>query len=69
MSTPLIDATKAAEILKLHPKTVKRLAAKGEIPATKIGRVWRFSEASLDAWVGSRLKLPSHPSPDERIDL
>ena len=36
---PLITADRAAELLKLHPKTAKRLAQAGELPGMKIGRV------------------------------
>jgi excisionase family DNA binding protein len=60
---PLITADRAGELLKLHPKTVKRLAQSGELPAMKIGRVWRFRESSLDAWMAARLQCSSHPSP------
>lgn len=60
---PLITADRAAELLQLHPKTVKRLAQAGEIPGMKIGRVWRFRESSLDAWMCARLKSSGHSSP------
>jgi len=60
---PLIDAERAAELLQLHPKTVKRLAAAGIIPAMKIGRVWRFREPELDAYIVRQLELSGHPSP------
>jgi excisionase family DNA binding protein len=40
MCEPLITADRAAELLKLHPKTVKKLAQAGELPGMKIGRVW-----------------------------
>jgi len=66
MCEPLIDAARAGELLKLHPKTVKRMAQAGELPGTKIGRVWRFRESSLDAWLDGRLKFPCHPSPEEK---
>ena len=59
----LITADRAAELLKLHPKTVKRLAQAGNVPGMKIGRVWRFRESALDAWMSARLKCSSHPSP------
>jgi len=39
---PLVTADRAAELLKLHPKTIKKMAQAGELPAMKIGRVWRF---------------------------
>jgi excisionase family DNA binding protein len=63
MCEPLIKADRAAELLKLHPKTVKKLAQEGKLPGMKIGRVWRFRESSLDAWMSGRLQCCSHPSP------
>ena len=60
---PLIDAERAAKILGVHPKTVKRLAAEGGIPAMKIGRVWRFRESELDAHIVRQLQYSGHPSP------
>jgi excisionase family DNA binding protein len=60
---PLITADRAAELLKLHPKTVKKLAQAGKLPGMKIGRVWRFRESSLDAWMSAGLQCCSHPSP------
>jgi excisionase family DNA binding protein len=60
---PLITADRAAELLKLHPKTVKRLAQAGTLPGMKIGRVWRFRESSLDAWMSAQLQCSGHPSP------
>jgi len=63
MCEPLITADAAGKLLKLHPKTVKRLAQAGELPGMKIGRVWRFRESSLDAWMVARLEFSRHPSP------
>ena len=63
MCEPLITADQAAELLKLHPKTVKRLAQARELPGMKIGRVWRFRESSLDAWMTARLECSGHPGP------
>jgi excisionase family DNA binding protein len=63
---PLIDAERAAVILGLHSKTVKRLAQVGRLPGFKIGRVWRFRESSLDEWVRQGLECSRHSSPRER---
>jgi excisionase family DNA binding protein len=63
MCEPLITANQAAGLLRLHPKTVKRLAQAGELPGMKIGRVWRFRESSLDAWMAEGLKCSRHLSP------
>jgi len=60
---PLIDAHEAAKLLRLHPVTVREMAARREIPGLKIGKVWRFRASSLDEWVNSRLALVRHQPP------
>jgi hypothetical protein len=45
VSTLHLDA--AAEFLKVHPKTLQRLAQAGSVPACKIGRAWIFVEHLL----------------------
>lgn len=38
----LVDSREAAPLLQIHPKTLQRLARKGEIRAMRIGKLWRF---------------------------
>ena len=40
-----------AAYLKLDAQTICRKARKGEIPACKIGRTWRFSADVIDQWL------------------
>jgi excisionase family DNA binding protein len=40
----------AAELLHLHPVTLRAAAAGGRVPAFKIGRAWRFVDVDLLAW-------------------
>jgi excisionase family DNA binding protein len=56
-----LDSRQAAELLQIHPKTLQRLARKGEIRAMRIGKLWRFRTSDLDVWVELRLKLGSYP--------
>ena len=42
---------KPGEMLGLHPKTVQRLARRGEIPAVRIGRYWRYRASALNHWI------------------
>ena len=64
---PLIDANEAGRILKMHPVTVREMAARNELPGFKIGKVWRFRASSLDEWITGRLELSRHQlSPEER---
>ncbi|MBF6990940.1 helix-turn-helix domain-containing protein [Cupriavidus sp. IK-TO18] len=37
---PTVGLTGAAEILRVHPKTVEDLIRDGSIPAGKVGRSW-----------------------------
>ena len=48
---PLLSDSQVGQLLGLHPKTVQRLARKGEIPAVRIGRYWRFRATALDSWI------------------
>ena len=55
---PLLDSEEAAAMLKIHPKTLQRLARSGEISAVQIGRLWRFRASSLNAWLVQKM-IPS----------
>jgi len=50
----LLDSIQAAELLRIDDKTLQRMACKREIPAIKVGRLWRFRGSELDTWVRSR---------------
>ena len=50
MSEILLTVAEAATTLRLHPVTLRALAAAGTVPAVKIGRAWRFVEVDLLAW-------------------
>ena len=44
---PLLSEADAGKLLGLHPKTVLRLARRGDLPAIRIGRYWRFRASRL----------------------
>jgi excisionase family DNA binding protein len=46
-----LSLKQAAKLLNVHPNTVRSHAAKGVLPATKIGRDWRFIDDDLVAWL------------------
>jgi len=52
---PLLDSDQAAAILKIHPKTLQRMARRGDIRALQIGKVWRFRASVLDEWIQQQL--------------
>jgi len=50
----LLTPAQAAERLRLHPKTVVRMARDGRLPAVKVGTGWRFHADQLDIAPRSR---------------
>ena len=52
---PLLDSEDAAKLLRIHPKTLQRLARRGEIQGVRIGKLWRFRASILNEWVNSRI--------------
>lgn len=50
---PVWDCEEAGVFLRIHPKTVKRLASMGSLPGFRIGNRWRFRPSELDAWAHS----------------
>jgi excisionase family DNA binding protein len=52
---PLLDSNQAAAILKIHPKSLQRMARRGDIRALQIGKVWRFRASVLDEWIQQKL--------------
>jgi excisionase family DNA binding protein len=53
----VITVQEAAQMLKLHPRTIMNMARRGEIPSTKIGRQWRFDAAVLEKWLAEQMAI------------
>ena len=49
---PLLDSEEAAALLKIHPKTLQRMARRGGIAGIQIGKLWRFRASALNKWLG-----------------
>lgn len=45
----VLTAEEVADLLRMTPGNVRRLARDGEIPATRIGGSWRFSRDRIVA--------------------
>lgn len=57
---PYLEVSEAADYLRLHAETVRRMAREGTIPAVKFGRSWRFKVSALDEWA---CKSPTTSNP------
>ena len=51
----VMTSVEAANYLKMHVKTVCRLAKEGKIPAKKVGSEWRFLRSVLEQWLTETL--------------
>ena len=51
---PLLDSDEAAALLKIHPKTLQRLARNGEICGVHVGKLWRFRVSALNEWLNGK---------------
>ena len=50
--TPAImTVEQVAKHLRLHIGTIRQLARDGEIPAFKVGKLWRFKKELLEQWI------------------
>jgi len=47
----LMTVGEVADYLRVTEKTIYRLLEKGRIPATKVGRQWRFDIRLIDKWL------------------
>lgn len=47
----ILDADEVAQLLRLHKRTVLRLANRGELPGFKIGDQWRFKRDDLEEYI------------------
>jgi excisionase family DNA binding protein len=46
-----LDIDQAAALLKVHPKTLQKLARAGDVTGCKVGRSWVFVERLLIDWL------------------
>ena len=50
-SPEVLTGREAAKFLRLHVKTIYRLAKGGKVPGRKVGGDWRFHREELDKWL------------------
>ena len=50
----IMTTKEVSEYLKLHEITICKYASEGIIPATRIGRIWRFDKDVINDWINAR---------------
>jgi len=53
MQDELLDVQEVAARLRVNPRTVLRMADRGELPGLKVARRWRFRSSDLDTYLQS----------------
>ena len=61
MSSELLSVGQVAQILGLHPRTVRRFIREARLKGKKVGKEWRILRADLDVLTGTE------PSIRERV--
>ena len=56
-SDEILTIEEVARYLKLKPQTIYKWAQDGQIPATKLGKEWRFRKSLLDEWIDAAIVL------------
>src|SRR5919109_4205673 len=56
MDEEILEVAGAARVLGVSTRTVYNLARKGDIPAMRIGREWRFALKNVREWVANASK-------------
>lgn len=50
----IMTLEEVAKYLKMKPQTIYLWAQKGNIPAVKLGKEWRFRKDVVDEWLNQR---------------
>lgn len=69
MEDNILTIEEVAKYLRVSDRTVYDWAQKGEIPAGKIGTVWRFKKSEIENWVNVRLSSDSAKQSDMQIQV
>jgi excisionase family DNA binding protein len=52
----VLDAKEVAKILKVHQRTVIRLAERGELKAFRVGDLWRFRRSDVEEFINKQIE-------------
>jgi excisionase family DNA binding protein len=50
----LLNSEEAAAVMKIHPKTLQKLARRGVVRGIHVGKLWRFRASAIEAWIESQ---------------
>lgn len=53
----MLTVQEVAQFLRVPISTIYKLARRGHLPASKIGKHWRFTRRGLDEWVRGSYRI------------
>ena len=69
MDGDILTIEEVAKYLRVSERTVYDWAQKGEIPAGKIGTVWRFKKTEVENWVNARLSSDLQKQNEQSVQV
>ena len=69
MGDDILTIEELANYLRVSDRTVYDWAQKGEIPAGKIGTVWRFKKSEVENWVNARLSSDANKQNEIQVQV
>ena len=69
MEDTILTIEEVANYLRVSDRTVYDWAQRGEIPAGKIGTVWRFKKSEVEKWVNERLSSSTDRIKDNAVQV
>ena len=61
----IMTIEEVAKYLKMKPQTIYTWAQKGDIPAIKLGKEWRFRKDVIDEWLNQKFDDKYQPIIDK----
>jgi excisionase family DNA binding protein len=56
----IMTLQEVARFLRVHPMTIYRLIQRGDLPAARVGRSWRFRKDQINSWLLAREVNSNH---------
>jgi excisionase family DNA binding protein len=59
----IMTVEEVAKYLRVHTMTIYRLIQRGDLPALRVGRGWRFKKDQIERWLLDHETNSHHPQP------
>ncbi|MCH8147438.1 MAG: helix-turn-helix domain-containing protein [Planctomycetes bacterium] len=55
MTLEILTAKELAKLMRVSPDTIYALAARGELPGRRVGRIWRFPKDAIETYIREQI--------------